>query len=433
MVALSAVSTVGRLRGHLKTLARIILPFYIQDALHIKDSLPAAADVTYRSNSNDPIAWSRSKIEHKAELSDRHSRFWWHTVGYTLAALFEAAEYRQEVQIQHLSFFLEQCAPHLGECYSQEENKYGSWKSFMTDNNCPVEISWDWGWNEQEPTVRYSLEPINRSAGTVQDPLNRDAASRMLSRLQEKYQLGDRRLFDHFSEGILDHGSNYQEVKKHNSEVFLAFDLDGPNVNVKAYFIASRKASLEKRSDFDIIFESIRKLPGYETDIEPAMCDLTGFMKVAERRKWPLEAEGLGIDCVEVAKARYKIYLRHRDWTFDSIENVVTLGGRLHSDDVASSLKELRELWSALLSNGLVKPDDCARINGHRTGGILYNFEIRPNRELAVPKVYLPVRHHVANDSQVLEATLAFLERKSRGGSAPSYSKHLVDTLAGLA
>ena len=59
----------------------------------------------------------------------------------------------------------------------------------MTDNHTPVEFSWDWGCANDEPTVRYSIEPIGCNAGTPKDPLNEHAAARMLWGLRSLFLL----------------------------------------------------------------------------------------------------------------------------------------------------------------------------------------------------------------------------------------------------
>ena len=317
--------------------------------------------------------------------------------------MFGAAKYDAKVQDSHLSFFLEQCARNLGIRFSPKNKKCGHWKSFMTDSGCPVEVSWDWGWSNVDPVVRYSMEPIGRLAGTNVNPLNRCAAPEFLRKLQKDFDIGDQQLLDHFAREILDgDATDYREIKEHSSEIFLAFDLLGSIINLKAYFIASRKAARECKSDFSVITEAIRKLPGYDRDLAPAMHSLTEFIAEAHQQDRPLEAEGLGIDCVALPQARYKIYLRDRAMTFDSVVDVVTLGGRHSSAEVAQSLKKLENLWRALLPQ---RGDGSRKTSGRRTDGVLYNFEIRPGRRLAIPKVYLPVRHYVESDAQVLAAT----------------------------
>ena len=58
------------------------------------------------------------------------------------------------------------------------------WKSFITDDHTPVELSWQWGDNGIPPTVRFSFEPISRFVDTCMNSTNMDGASDCTNALQ---------------------------------------------------------------------------------------------------------------------------------------------------------------------------------------------------------------------------------------------------------
>ncbi|UKZ55819.1 hypothetical protein TrVGV298_009643 [Trichoderma virens] len=57
----------------------------------------------------------------------------------------------------------------------------------------------------------------------------------------------------------------------------------------------------------------------------------------------------------------------------------------------------------------------------HRTGGMLYYFELKANEALPKSKVYLPVRHYAQNDDQIAKGLSNYLEQRGKKLSEGSY------------
>lgn len=133
---------------------------------------------------------------------DSDVQFWWHTTGLPLARMLSKASYTIELQIHQLLFYRFYVAPELG-VGPNDKGAPSRWKSFMTDNHTPVEFSWDWGRGKDEPTIRYSIEPISFGAGTSSDPFNEYATDRVVQSLQKLFPNVDLAWFYHFSEKLL--------------------------------------------------------------------------------------------------------------------------------------------------------------------------------------------------------------------------------------
>ena len=389
---------------------------------HCYNFLPPASGSRHCVNTT---AWN--SVDARVHLPEENTFLWWCSLGKDLAILLSHAGYSRFAQIDSLSFFAENIVPRLGP-FSTTSSSEG-WKSFMTDDGIPVELSWDWGWPGDTPKIRYSVEPIGPKAGSVEDPLNEYAGAELVARLQNSHQGIDMKLLEHFWQRLVSfdpYPNDCVSSPGHASRFFVAFDLHGQCVTTKAYILPVFKALSLRCSTLDLIFKSIAELPenlpnfrtGFQTLEECARTHLLGKQ---------LEFEILSFDCVEPAESRLKVYVRCRETTFDSVKDVVTLGGQLDSDDLKQSLISLRSLWDEFFAINSKDTSDSLPQNDHRTAGVLYNFEIRPNKEVTVPKVYLPVRHYCKSDEIVIAVMQRFMERMDRAQDTDGYRRMLND------
>lgn len=120
---------------------------------------------------------------------DTNAQFWWSTTGPLLATLLREAQYQNAAQFEILLFYFLFLVPKLGPRLDSS-GKFAPWKSFMTDESMPIELSWEWGLGNNPPTVRLSMEPIGLDAGTVKDPLNEHATYRTVDQIQRIFQPG---------------------------------------------------------------------------------------------------------------------------------------------------------------------------------------------------------------------------------------------------
>ena len=97
-----------------------------------------------------------------------NAQSWWITTGSLLPILLQKANYQFEAQCNILLFYFaliaQGLAPSLGLF-----GRFPRWKSLMTDDGTPLEMSWEWGLGDSPPIVRLSIEPIGLTVGTTQD------------------------------------------------------------------------------------------------------------------------------------------------------------------------------------------------------------------------------------------------------------------------
>ncbi|KAF4953301.1 hypothetical protein FGADI_6067 [Fusarium gaditjirri] len=332
--------------------------------------------------------------------ADSHHQYWIQTVGSKLKRFLSSAGYDDRSQFRILDQFSNLVAPFLGPSPALGEPQ---WKSFMTDNHCPVELSWDFHVANSQPTIRYSVEPIGPEAGTAADLYNAQVDAEFAQRAIRAFPGTDATFFNHFYNCF-----NYQwtadKPEGHRSTMFWAFDLKESATTNKAYFFPGVVAHSMGKSILDVVTDAIPSAPGYQSE------KISAFASFAnERRHLNFEMDMLALDLVPIEKSRLKIYFRDRRTEFRSVTEMMSLGGRIQGEDFEVGMRNLRSLWDALLGSGGVSDDVSLPHNDHRTAGILYNVEFRANSTMPKVKIYIPVRHYGKNDSQIIEAVKGYL------------------------
>lgn len=368
-----------------------------------------------------------NQVNSELDISENpHHRFWWsrHS-GRALAVLLHNAGYPPDIQYRDLKFFAQVVAPHLGASHkTSAKGGTPSWPSFMTDDGTPIELSWDWGTKDSSPVIRYSIEPIGLQAGSSLDPFNLVAGPKFQDQLVHSLPEMRLELFRHFISFFNGHIDENLESKgdegDHQSSIFYAFDLAETGITAKVYFFPKMRASLSGQSNLQVISEAINTIPGVKNeDLEAfrIFCDFT-----SDEANKDLEHEMLAIDLINPAKSRLKIYFRSRDTTFNSVINIMILGGRLGNPRLYLGLVDLHWMWRALfgVTGSLDQPLGDST---HRTAGILYNVEFKPGDTVPVVKIYLPVRHYSSSDAAVIRGLNDYFQYRQRGKYMPDYVK----------
>lgn len=348
------------------------------------------------------------------------TQFWWRTTGYALAVYLQHANYPLESQYYQLVFFALFVAPALGPALNRKVSE-PRWKSFMTDDNTPIELSWDWGVEGDLPAIRYSIEPIGICAGTSLDPFNQHAASRFFGRLNQFLPQMNLQWFEHFSNEFFAFNSlNLSGNERHETRFFAAFDLHQNDVIVKAYFFPGFKAIETAKSRLTVVSEALGRLSDYREADYPAFEVLQNFLQ-APSAPGSMEIEMFAFDCIKPAESRFKIYVRTESTSFDSVKALMTLNGKLDTSEILQGLVELESLWDLLFVARHPTTQELPHV-AHRTAGILYNFEIKPGAPLPVPKIYIPVRHYAQSDFCVIDGLWTYLQRyRSENQSMEKY------------
>ncbi|KAI3337283.1 aromatic prenyltransferase [Xylariaceae sp. AK1471] len=294
----------------------------------------------------------------------------------------------------------------------------------MTDDGTPLEISWDWGTKHDPPTIRYSIEPIGLYAGTSLDPGNLIAGPAFQDRLLRSLENIRLEWFQHFKEIFDIHSgeeaSFVQDVEDHNSSIFYAFDLSSTEVTAKVYFFLKMRARANGQSNLEVLSQAIQAAPYSTKDNLKAWDMFCDFSSSLDSKA--LEYEMLAIDLIDPLESRLKIYFRCRETTFNSVINIMTVGGRIKNHKLYKGLEDLRRLWNALFDID-IPPEQSLRKVGHRTAGILYNIEFRLGETYPIAKVYLPVRHYSHSDEAIIRGLNLYFQYHQRGRYMPEYVK----------
>ena len=303
------------------------------------------------------------------------------------------------------------------------------WLSFMTDDFTPVELSWCWKECRQLPVVRYAIEPIGHWAGTSCDPLNLQSAKDFIYRARSSLSGLNFHLMDIFSRALLLPNPDVLNSRvasssdgSEGSQMFLAYDLkENGKTTLKAYFIPTLKAMSLGKPKLHLVQTAMDELSDSQPQMRTAFNIVTEYVG-SRSSEQQLETEIVAIDCVEPSASRVKIYVRCRLTSFDSVTDIMTMGGTLDTPSMQTALRSLKKLWGQVL--GL--DDDFSNSmsllsNGHRTAGILYYFELKPGARLPSVKVYIPVKHYGINDLEVAKGLSSYLKSRGNGFADDDY------------
>jgi DMATS type aromatic prenyltransferase len=366
--------------------------------------------------------WHQVESELKDSGSAQDQRWWREQTGKALAVLLHNAGYATHIQYRDLKFFAEVVAPYLGVSRDTSEHQRPKWPSFMTDDGNPVELSWDWGTGDKPPTIRYSIEPIGLQAGTVLDQNNSLARSAFHKQLVQRLPEARLEWHNHFAEFF--NGSPAAnpgvttETSDHNTTIFYAFDLSPSEITAKVYFFPKIRARLENRSTLDVLSQAIYTAPYSTGENLKAWSAFYDF--ASEPANKALEHEMLAIDLIDPLESRLKVYFRCRETTFDSVINVMTLGGRIASVSLFRGLIDLARIWNLLFDTDVPLSQPLGDA-GHRTAGILYNIEFRVGDTSPVAKIYLPVRHYSRSDNAIIRGLDTYFQYHKKGKTIPDY------------
>ncbi|CAL1695393.1 unnamed protein product [Somion occarium] len=334
---------------------------------------------------------------------DEDDAFWWGVAGQPLACLFEQADYNVQVQFIHMLFFYSRVLPYLGPRPSKTNKPF--FKSFMTDDHTPVEISWVI--HNGKLNVRYCVEPV----GTIVDS-EQLAALRMVHNLKHLMHDLDLRWFDILRDTLVSSSSHLQESTvvstKHNSQYFVGFDCDpSGHIKLKAYFLPEMKAAQTALTKRELVTKAL-------ATIEPRLLtpweEILGFFDKLPLELKP-EIEFVATDCSPPEQSRIKVYVRTRSTTFVTVRQFMTLSGQLKGSVVDDAIEAVEDLWRLVMGMDTSTPGwDNQRLrprmsadatDDHLTGGLIFYFELRVDERRPFPKLYLPVRHYCSDDAAV--------------------------------
>ncbi|KAF7931289.1 hypothetical protein EAE99_003760 [Botrytis elliptica] len=366
-----------------------------------------------------------SKESSSIGYEDTSPSLWDDDIGAMLSSMLQMAGYTPRMNTCHREVFASYIAPSLG-IHPKLLGSSEGWRSFMTDDFTPVELSWRWSPSSDLPSVRYSIEPIGLCAGSTRDPLNTQASVDLIAELEKCSSNLSLDWHRHFSKTLLVSGQESKpweigtsEVPhSHLSQIFLAFDLDESS-QLKTYYLPMWRAASLHKSTLMVVGESIKSLAISSPNLGIAFDLIAQYIDSCAVGKKP-RIEIVSTNCTTSSDPSIKIYLRSHETSLNSVIDTMNLGGRLVKLD-SSFLSSLQELWCLVLG---ISPSDVSSSlpeRTHETSGILYYFEIKSSSSFPTPKVYIPAKHYGKSDHEVAKGLSAFLERRGKRLANESY------------
>ncbi|KAL4886013.1 aromatic prenyltransferase [Aspergillus karnatakaensis] len=372
---------------------------------------------------------------------DSDADAWWQLTGRHLAVLLDAAAYPIERQYECLLYHYHYAAPYLGPA-PRESRASPQWRSRFQLDGTPFEFSWKWNTTDGEPEVRIGLEPIGPMAGTALDPLNHATAREVLHKLSLAVPGADLAWTHHFLATLFDHDyakytaeAEARQRSPISTSLTLSLEFLRNSTAVKTYF-QPRMLNQDGCLDITRWDASFQKL---HPNASPRIA-LHEFLITSSEGQL-LKPFCLSVDNCAPSQARLKWYFNSPHTSFESIREIMTLGGRIPTTDTRR--EQFIDLFD-LLRNLTAQPSDFPESSEFPTSapttpttgfpsldrqeGLVYFFDIAPNGlESALPniKLYFPIHNHCANDLVATQNLNTWLESRGRGQYGAAFLKSL--------
>ncbi|KAK7963526.1 hypothetical protein PG988_010500 [Apiospora saccharicola] len=359
---------------------------------------------------------------------------WWKLTGPHMAALVEAAGYPIEKQYEALLILYRWTAsiaiPYLGPSSAPPV-----WHSQLSHDGGPIEYSWKWNTASGEPNIRYSIEPIGRSAGTQLDPLNHQAFRELLHGLATAFPSTNTTWSHHFLAALYDHDhSKYAQEQeagtKASTSVMLSTELLRKGPEFKTYFRPSKlgQGPFLSLAEWETAFSQLD--PG-----NAARASVHEFLASSPEGQL-MKPLTVSVDNIDPAKSRMKWYFWSPHTNFASVREIMTLGGRIDTPGISDQFDNLFQLIKAVLH----LPDEFPETadlpapkaedeDGHevlfRTHW--YYFDIAPGKALPEVKIYIQLRPNGRDDASIAEGLVGWLKAHGRGRYCDGFLRVLAE------
>lgn len=299
--------------------------------------------------------------------------------------------------------------------------------------------------------MRLTIEAINELSGTRFDPLNQSPSLELFQRLAGILPQLDPSWTSHFLSTFYDHdkAKYVQESQSASgmplrSTMLVCFEF-GRNGTTSKTYLSPRKLGQQGFAPLSEYMSAIQALgPSRALDA------LTDFLSTSPEGP-SLKPFMLAVDNIAPSASRLKFYFATPRTSYNSIREVLTLGGRVTNPALESKLRPLHELVKAIMPTPVDLPDDAdippppssatpsqsqsdsasdmASQRPDFVAGYQYYFDIAPGASLPDIKFYIPIRKQQMNDRVVADGLTDWMRAQGRGGFCDGY----VRALEGLA
>lgn len=351
--------------------------------------------------------------------------FWTKHTKPVLTSLLKAVgSYTPEQQASHLEFLEEYVIPSMGPAPEKSRAR-----SLLTPNGSPFETSLNHSDNGKS-YLRFCYEPVlPGSDGVTENPI---------PAIAEKVG-ADLRWFNQFAAEFFPSEADdiimTEKVPKDTiriPKVFIAFDLEEDKRTMKAYFYPIIKYMTAEINSDRAGFDLIRRLDPLGTSFGAALDLIKDYQKLLYQNP-PLTVV-IGIDCVSPeAGARIKIYIDPQSNTWETVQQHVTLGGKLTDKTTLDGLAILRDMWNLMIN----EPED-KEIDDHfakeiletkpSSSGACFSWELKPGQATPDVKIYVPLSQYFKSDKAIAVAIeKVFRKRGWAWGVEGAYKKIISD------
>lgn len=302
-------------------------------------------------------------------------------------------------------------------------------RSLLTINGGPLETSVNVSDNGK-PCVRFTIEPHMPDSDILEDSPIPGVARGVGADLGWFKQLAAE-LFPN-QEEIEIMKTKMPKDSRSIPRAMTAFDLDGGDRSMKAYFYPVIKNMASGVNTDKVCIEAIKKLEPLGEAFVPALEYIQSYRQIIQPEKALITV--LGIDCIDPHQgARVKLYMNPRSNTFEAIEDHLTFGGKAKDKETMDGLAILREMWHLFFDEpqtmdaAYSKPVNVPK-SGHQ--GMVSSWEIKPGVEKPEVKVYVPLFQYFKSDRAIADSLeKAFRLRGWDWGTEGTYRNILADAL----
>lgn len=309
----------------------------------------------------------------------------------------------------------------------------------MTFDGTPVYYCWKWNVAGGAPEVRITTDIFGQYTATPLDPVNTLAPQELLLRISRIDRTVDTTVIRglvsaYYRHDMTKHAEDLKEGQNLPSAAVLCFEFGQEGkLGVKSY-LAPLNNHQKDHASRDTFEAPVRALypKNRALDVVSEFLESNGVGK----RMVPIL---MAPDVVPAADARIKYYFYCPCTSFDSIRDVMTLGGRTTGiDDQLHKLKLLIQVISPLPEDF---PDDQeipvvkdlssypphqrkARDSLYRPG-YLYYFDIAPGSDLPDIKLYCSTRTYKADDLTIGKGITSWMVAQGQGDYVENYLRVL--------
>ncbi|KAI3316827.1 tryptophan dimethylallyltransferase-domain-containing protein [Xylariaceae sp. AK1471] len=348
--------------------------------------MPAAISIPNQSKNMKHIAKATSvfdQVSQEIQSSRADQAFWWNALGRPLASLLQSSQYNEDDQLYYLQWFHKWIMPALGPRWVDGKPYYGAW---LTHDGSCFEYSLNWKEKKSNQTIRFTIEPSSRKAGTAADPLKQLAAKDILTAMAKDLPSIDLKRFNLFYSEICVPAEAADKIRARNppggplNSFWVAFDLEGGSIMVKTYFVPHMKSLLTGVPTKTIVFDAIRKSNGPAGSYDESIAVLNDYLESFPVNKAP-KVIILSNDCVVDSQAcRNKVYVHACVGTLAHAKDMFHLGGRLSGPVVKEGLKAVDDLWCHLFGLSRSDPDYESKVVLGDGFLFLSVYEMRPTK-----------------------------------------------------